>query len=1114
MWPSTSIIFILISSAAAIWPAPQSFSSGSSVLWIAPDVHVTYNGANVGLDSFLENLSYLQTEQVLLSQSSYAAGTETGFSSQAIVKQGIARAKQTLFSQNIVPWKLVPRGGLSSFEPTLYSRKTYIKSLTITQTKADNSSTFKPLAGQVDESYEILIGTDGTASITAVSSVGILHALNSFTQLFYQHSSGGIYTKLAPVTIKDAPKFQHRGLNMDVARNWYAVEDILRTIDALSWNKFNILHIHMTDSQSWPMEVPTLPELAQKGAYYTGLTYSPSDIKKIQTYAIQRGIEVVIEFDMPGHTTSIGLAYPELITAFDAKPWDYYCAEPPYEVNKNAYLLDDTVGSNETAILQPLIQKLVDYNHAQLRAAGLTPVVWEEMLLDWNLTLGSDVVVQTWQSDAAVSAVTAKGHKVLAGNYNLWYLDCGKGQWLNFGANSFKNFYPFNDYCSPVKNWRLVYSYDPLAGVPQDQVSLVLGGEVHIWSEQTDPVNLDDMVWPRASAAGEILWSGRQDANGQNRSQLDAAPRLAEMRERMVVGGIKCGPVQMVFCTQNNSTESNLHLCTPQSQCATSGLSDSFLIKPLLLILLDTIVTTMIETILDKFENVSLKTAGLSLIGLFAVVIAVKWVNTELKIRALGGHTRKAKTWLPWDLDLIVRAIHGTLHHQNLQVWNRWFSTPQGMSYTCEAKPGGRRLVFTADPENIKAILAAQFASYGKGEPFHRDWKDFLGDSIFATDGDKWHASRQLIRPQFVKDRVSDLDVFEEHVQILLKVMGKAGQTWDGKQGKPFDISDLLFRYTLDASTHFLLGHSVGSLELAEQDFAEAFNEVQRVQNIIARAGPFNWFVPRKAFFRNINVIDEFINQFIDRTLRLSPEELATKSKSDEGYTFLHALAGFTRDRTVLRDQLIAVLLAGRDTTASTMSWTFYELARYPEVVKKLRHEIIEHVGLERAPTYHDLKNMKYLQNVMNETLRLYPAVPFNVRLALKDTTLPRGGGPDGLSPMGILKDTPIGYSTLIMQRRPDLTPDPDTFRPERWESWQPKPWHYIPFNGGPRICIGQQFALTEMGYTIVRILQKYERIENYMTEVDGGNPCLKAEIVLQPGQGVHIALLPGEKST
>jgi hexosaminidase len=244
---------------------------------------------------------------------------------------------------------------------------------------------------------------------------------------------------------------------LDVSRNWYAKADILRTIDAIAWNKFNRLHIHMTDSQSWPLDIPALPLLSQNGAYQTGLSYSPADLQEIQTYAVYRGIEVIIEFDMPGHTTAIGLAYPDLITAFDAQPWSTYCAEPPCgslklnssavssflntlygdilprvspysayfhtggdEVNVNAYTLDDTVNSNSTAVLQPLMQKFVDRNHDQVRKAGLAPVVWEEMLLTWNLTLGDDVVVQTWISDASVAQVTSMGHKALFGNYNFW----------------------------------------------------------------------------------------------------------------------------------------------------------------------------------------------------------------------------------------------------------------------------------------------------------------------------------------------------------------------------------------------------------------------------------------------------------------------------------------------------------------------------------------------------------------------------------------------------------------------------------------------------------------------------------------------------------------------
>ena len=258
--------------------------------------------------------------------------------------------------------------------------------------------------------------------------------------------------------------------------------------------------------------------------------------------------------------------------------------------------------------------------------------------------------------------------------------------------------------------------------------------------------------------------------------------------------------------------------------------------------------------------------------------------------------------------------------------------------------------------------------------------------------------------------------------------------------------------------------------------------------------------------------MDNFVQPIITQCLSLDPSTL----KHAENESFLHALANTTRDRKVIRDQIVAVLLAGRDTTAGTLSFLFHELSQHPEIVYKLRQEILRTVGSHRAPTYDDLKGMGYLQHCLSETLRMYPAVPFNVcilgisfsmisppppspplffpplpanlssvpiidttspyltqqvRLALRDTTLPTGGGPNGDQPIGLLKDTPVGYSTLYMQRRAELYPPPsekfpphDVFSPERWEHWQPKSWNYIPFNGGPRICIGQQFALSEMG--------------------------------------------------
>lgn len=265
--------------------------------------------------------------------------------------------------------------------------------------------------------------------------------------------------------------------------------------------------------------------------------------------------------------------------------------------------------------------------------------------------------------------------------------------------------------------------------------------------------------------------------------------------------------------------------------------------------------------------------------------------------------------------------------------------------------------------------------------------------------------------------------------------------------------------------------------------------------------------VPKWSYYRDIRKLNAFLDPIITQALRLSPEELDHNLKKEE--TFLHQLARSTRDAKIIRDQLVAILLAGRDTTACTLSWTFLELARHPEVTKKLRKEITERLG-DKPPTYQDIKDMKYLTWVMNETLRRYPVVPVNVRYSLTNTTLPRGGGPDGTLPVGVRKGTPIVYNPLYMQRRRDIYPPvsdafpyhPDEWAPDRWATWTPKSWQYIPFNGGPRICIGQQFALVEMGYTICRILQHF----NYVADLGGKDQeVLQHDIVLIPGQGIKV---------
>lgn len=292
----------------------------------------------------------------------------------------------------------------------------------------------------------------------------------------------------------------------------------------------------------------------------------------------------------------------------------------------------------------------------------------------------------------------------------------------------------------------------------------------------------------------------------------------------------------------------------------------------------------------------------------------------------------------------------------------------------------------------------------------------------------------------------------------------------------------------------------------------------------MTRANRLRWLVPKASFRASLRVINAFVHRFIDHALALAPPapgsdaSAAADDKPRRRFTFLDELARFTRDPKTMRDQVVSVLLAGRDTTAGTLSWAVYELARHPAAVARLRREILDAVGPDAPPTYHHLKNMPYLRAVLNETLRLYPSVPFNVRLALRDTTLPRGGGPRGDEPLPVLKDTPVAYSTLVMQRRPDLYPrasaafaDHGVFSPERWASWHPRPHEYVPFNAGPRICVGQQFALTEMSYVLVRLFQRFTRVESHMAPIDGGDPQLKSDITLSPGQGVYVSFFEAD---
>ena len=195
-----------------------------------------------------------------------------------------------------------------------------------------------------------------------------------------------------------------------------------------------------------------------------------------------------------------------------------------------------------------------------------------------------------------------------------------------------------------------------------------------------------------------------------------------------------------------------------------------------------------------------------------------------------------------------------------------------------------------------------------------------------------------------------------------------------------------------------------------------------------------------------------------------------------------------TRDHNDIRNQLLYVFLPAHGATGVALTNVFFNLARDPSCYAKLRQEILD--AREQATwTCERLESLKYLQYVINETFRLNPAIGTNTRMALRDTVLPTGGGSSGTAPIYVKEGDRVTMSFYALHRRQDLFgDDADVFRPDRWKTLRPVPWSYLTFGGGPRVCPSQQLALTEVGYTIVKILQRFPVIENR----DPGNQFLE----------------------
>ncbi|KIY63685.1 cytochrome P450 monooxygenase pc-2 [Cylindrobasidium torrendii FP15055 ss-10] len=409
---------------------------------------------------------------------------------------------------------------------------------------------------------------------------------------------------------------------------------------------------------------------------------------------------------------------------------------------------------------------------------------------------------------------------------------------------------------------------------------------------------------------------------------------------------------------------------------------------------------------------------------------------------------------------------------------------------------------FTTSPDHMQAMLATQFSNFEKGAWFQKSMHSFLGVGVFNADGDMWKFHRSMARPFFSRDRITHFELFDRYANTVIAQMKSRF-----REGYALDFQEIIARFTMDAATDFLFGSCLNSLEDAlpyphfvsgrpqspTSQFADAFLKGQDVITERQRKG-WSWplyEMTKDATAEHAKVVRDYVDPIIKAALgrkRSVVDGISSqnttfadteKGSIDDDESLLDHLLKQTSDPTLVRDETINILLAGRDTTAATLTFAVYFLSMYPDVMTRLREEVLMVVGSVRMPTFDDIREMKFLRAVLNETLRLFPVVPFNIRESISATTLP--SEIPGEKPIYIPARTPVMYSVWIMHRRKDLWgPDAEEFDPDRFlddrakKYLHPRPFIFLPFNAGPRICLGQQFAYNEASFMLVRLLQNF----------------------------------------
>lgn len=245
----------------------------------------------------------------------------------------------------------------------------------------------------------------------------------------------------------------------------------------------------------------------------------------------------------------------------------------------------------------------------------------------------------------------------------------------------------------------------------------------------------------------------------------------------------------------------------------------------------------------------------------------------------------------------------------------------------------------------------------------------------------------------------------------------------------------------------------------ALSSFGKSLDAAKAILDRRGALAKYGWLLNSRDFQNHCKTVQAFVDYFVNKKLESSGKKDIEEKSAAGRFVLLNELAKETKDPLTLRNEVLNVLHAARDTTAALQGWVFYFLARRPDVFSKVRQEILAAFPDQQSEeiSFAKLWSQPYMLSVVNETIRYVGIVPMNERAAVVDTTLPRGGGPDGESPIFIPKGTQVLVPTYTMQHREDIWgSDVEEYKPERWDG-RKFGWDFVPFGGGARQCIGRK---------------------------------------------------------